>query len=75
MLEKEYEYYLNHMGEFSQAHKGQFVVIKGEQVLGFYDTMPNAIEKTNEHHAIGTFLVHRVNEVEDVARFHSRVLF
>lgn len=75
MLEKEYGYYLEHMGDFLPEHMGQFVVIKGEEVLGFYDTLPNAIEQTAKTHALGTFLVHQVKEEEEVQRFHSRVRF
>ena len=37
-LEKEFEYYLAHQAELVAKFDGKFVVIKGNEVLGAYDS-------------------------------------
>ena len=74
-LEKEYNYFLSTLAELKHEHDGKFVVIKGNSVLGYYDSMNAAIQGTTKTHEIGTFLVKRIEDQNDntVMRFHSRV--
>ena len=73
MLEKEYQYYLDHKPEFLEKYLGKCIVIKNDSVIGVYDTQPQALEQTLKTEKLGTFLAHVVREDEVVHRFHSRV--
>lgn len=76
-LEKEFRYYLSHQQDLATRYGGQFIVIKGEDVLGAYPTQDEAILKTVPEHPLGTFLVQFCDKsVESVSQtFHSRVVF
>ena len=76
-LEKEFDYYLAHQDELVKKYSGKFVVIKGEEVLGVYDSETEAIEKTSEQHELGTFLVQKceVGTAAYTQTYHSRVMF
>lgn len=56
-LEREFRYYLQHHQELVQKYSGKFLVIKGEGVIGVFDSDVDAIQKTSEQHELGTFLV------------------
>ncbi|MCD6502373.1 hypothetical protein J7L01_07195 [bacterium] len=74
-LEKEFEYYLAHQAELVEKFDGKFVVIKGNEVLGAYDSEIEAIKETMKEHELGTFLVQKCEEGEEsyTMTFHSRV--
>ena len=38
MLEKEFKYYKDHQSELIEKYNGKFIVIRGEQIVGIYDT-------------------------------------
>jgi hypothetical protein len=58
-LSKEFDYYLAHQDELVAKYSGRVVVIKNEGVIGDYDSEPEAIAETSEHHPLGSFLVQR----------------
>jgi len=76
-LEKEFEYYLAHQAELVEKFDGKFVVIKGNEVLGAYDSEIEAIRETMKDHELGTFLVQKCEEGEEsyTMTFHSRVSY
>lgn len=76
-LEKEFKYYLQHQAEFVKKHRGKFVVIKNDKVLGVYETEVDAIERTMEHHELGTFLVQKCEPGAEsyTHTYKSRVIF
>jgi len=76
-LEKEFKYYLEHQEELVKKHNGKFIVIKGEDVLGAYDSELEAIQEASKEHELGTFLVQEcVPGTESFTQtFHSRVRF
>jgi len=76
-LEKEFNYYLEHQEELVKEYKGKFIVIKGHEVLGDYDSELEAIEKTAANHEKGTFLVQQCLPGKEsyTKTFHSRVVF
>lgn len=43
MLENEREYYDAYLAEWQQSHPGKFVVVKDDQVLGFFDSLDEAL--------------------------------
>lgn len=77
ILEKEFDYYLQHQEELVKSYNGKFIVIKNCQVIGAYDSEIDAIEKTSLAHELGTFLVQKCESGSDsyTATFYSRVAF
>ena len=75
MLEKEYEYYQNNKDSLVKEHKGQFIVIKGNEVIGVYLSREEALKETAKTNKLGTFLIQEVTEKEgeEIQRFFSRV--
>lgn len=76
-LEKEYEYYLAHQQELAENHLGKFLVIKGQQVIGVFESDLAAVKETSEKHEIGTFLVQEceASGKRSSQTFQSRVAF
>jgi hypothetical protein len=76
-LKKEFRYYLDHQAELVKRYNGKFIVIKGQEVIGAYDSEIEAVEKTSETHELGTFLVQKCEPGSDnyTQVFHSRVMF
>ena len=78
ILEKEFKYYIDHRDQLIRDHEGQYIVIKGGQVIGVYSTQNEAIIETlKKRHELGTFLVQQVQAGDDSISqtFHSRVVF
>ena len=75
MLEKEFQYYLQHQEELVQKYNNRFVVIVGQQVVGDYDTFADAVIESQKKYQQGTFLVQRCSEGSKDYSFtyHSRV--
>jgi len=74
-FDNEFKFYLEKQGEFVESHNGEWVVIKGNNVLGFYDDQLQAIQETQKNYELGTFMVQRVTQGETgyTRTFHSRV--
>lgn len=51
-----------------QHHEGKFVVIKGDQILGAYDTKLDAVAVGHQHAGADAFLVKKVERVERPVR-------
>ena len=76
-LTAELDYYVAHQRELVAAHKGKFVVIKGQQVIAVYDDELTAVRETSKTHEQGTFLVQKCEDGNSgyTQTFHSRVVF
>jgi len=76
-LEKEFRYYLQNQAKFLELYKNKYLVIKGEEVLGAYDSEMQAIKETTKTHELGTFLVQQCEPGSGnyTQTFHSRVAF
>ena len=76
-LRQEFSYYLAHQGEFVKLHKGKFIVIKNQEVIGVYDSELEAISETAKHHELGTFLVQKCepDSNKSLQVYHSRAAF
>lgn len=76
-LEKEFEYYLAHQDELVKKYNEKFIVIKGQNVIGAYDSEIEAIEATSQKEEMGTFLVQKCEPGSDsyTQTYHSRVTF
>ena len=74
-LEKEFDYYIKHQSELVKTYKDKYIVIKGEAVLGSYDSLEDAVRETSKTEELGTFLVQKVEPGKSsyTQVFHSRV--
>ncbi len=76
MLENEYKYFKMVADELAKKHPHKFAVIKGETILGVYDSIKDALEITAKNHELGTFIIQQCEEPDkSIQRFHSRVAF
>ena len=76
-LEHEFNYYQEHREELLRLYEGKFVVIRGNQLLGAYDSELDAIRETSATYPLGTFLVQKCEAGDDslVQMFYSGVAF
>jgi len=76
-LDKEFNYYLDNQDDLVAQYDGRVVVIKGQSVIGVFDSELEAVEKTSEEHELGTFLVQRCGPGTEhyTTTYHSRVAF
>lgn len=76
MLEKEFEYYLKNKGKLVKEYEGKYIVIKGEEVVGVYDSELEAYQTSKDKYSLGTFLIQPCTKGDaDVSQtFHSRVV-
>ena len=74
-LERPLEVYRKHQEAFASEHHRQYVVIHGDDILGFYDDELEAYHEAKVRYKPGTFLLRRClrpdEEIEPM--FHSRV--
>ncbi len=69
-LEKELETYKSKLPELT-ASEGKFVLIRGDQVIGIFDTYADAIKEGYEKFELAPFLVKQIQAIERV-QFISR---
>lgn len=74
-LKDEFHYYLDHQEELVKKYNGKVLAIKGQEVIGVYNSELEAVTKTRKIHEMGTFLVQRCSpgDKDYTATFHSRV--
>ena len=71
-LEQEYNFFLSHLKEFSKTHLNEFVVIKYEQVIGFFDSYENALRTgLARFGSQPPFFIKEVKEEEEIHYFHG----
>lgn len=77
MLDKEFNYYIDNQAKLIKKYDGKYIVIKGFEVIGSYDTEADAYYETQKKHKLGTFLIQLCKQGKDnyTQTFHSRVIF
>ena len=66
MLEKEREYFKKQRDEWLSRHAGKFVLIKGEELIGVFDTQQEALTEGARRFGTASFLVRQVEESEQL---------
>lgn len=76
-FDTELGFYLEHQAEFFDQYPHKFLVFKGRELLGVYESMVDAVARTSETHPIGTFFVQECESpsISTIQTFHSRVSF
>ena len=68
MLDLERQTFADKSAEWSRLHPGRFVVVKGDQLLGAFDTIEEALGAGARSFGLSPFLVRRLGEpVEQVS--------
>jgi hypothetical protein len=68
-IDVEWEFYRREVGRLlAEGHEGKFVLIKGEAVIGFYDTWEAAYRAGVERYLRQGFMVHQVRSREPLLR-------
>jgi len=77
MLEKDFEYYLQHQDELVQKYSGKFLLIFQEQVVGDYPTFEEAIREASKKYGLGNVLIQKCEPGTQAytQTFQSRVAF
>ncbi len=74
VLDAELEAYAAHRDELLGSHVGKFVLLKDEDVIGVFDTKPDAIRAGYERFGNVPFLVKQVIQVEAPQNYTSNLL-
>ena len=64
MLNKELETYEANKNGFLAKHKGKFVLIKGNKIVGVFDTSNDAVNRGYEEFGNTPFLVKEILEID-----------
>jgi hypothetical protein len=65
MLETEIKYYEKNKKEWLAKREDQFVLIKDEQLIGFYPTVESALSEGARLYGLGPYLVRQILEQEE----------
>ena len=69
VLSKETEIYNKNKASLLKTDSGKFVLIKGNDIIGIYDTKNDAIKMGIEKFDNSPFLVKKITEKEEVINF------
>ncbi|QGW26710.1 hypothetical protein [Phnomibacter ginsenosidimutans] len=77
MLEIEFKYFLDNKKELVGKYASKFIVIRGQEVVGVFDSEIEALLDSQDKYQAGTFLIQLCdpNEASYSQTFHSRVVF
>ena len=65
-LEKEYRLYLTNLTQFVSEHRHQYVLIRRQRVVGFYDSYEGALKAGLNSFGNVAFFIKEVEETENV---------
>jgi hypothetical protein len=65
LLERERAFYAAHETEWAAAHPGRFVVVKGDRLLGAFDSIEEALAAGAASFGLDSFLVRKLGEKRD----------
>ncbi len=74
MLEQEIAFYNEKLPEWLQQHANRFVLVKGQELVGFYDTNEDALTEGARRFGLQSFLVRRVEPTQTDVRIPALTL-
>jgi hypothetical protein len=77
MLDKELQYYIDNQSELVKNYKGKYLVIKGQSIIGVFNSEIEAYSETVKKHELGTFLIQECQPGDEnyTQTFRTRVIF
>lgn len=76
-LSIEFKFYLSNQKELVEKYRGKFLVIRGEKVVGDFDSFEDALNNSQKEFDLGTFLIQECLPGEEnyTQTFHTRAIF
>ena len=71
LLQQEYQFYLDHRKEFMPDHLNQFVLIKEDEVAGFFNSYEEALRAGLKTFGNIPFFIKEILKKEEVHFFHQ----
>lgn len=65
-LELERKVFDDHIEEWRSSHVGEFVLIHGKEVVGFYDSLQKAFSQGTELYGMADFFIEHILPAETV---------
>jgi hypothetical protein len=65
LLERERAVYAEHEAEWARVHPGRYVVLKGDRLLGTFDSIEQALAAGAASFGLDSFLVRKLGEKQD----------
>lgn len=74
-LDHETAVFAKHIDEWRKAHLGQVVLVKGDDVIGFYPSLEQAFREGTSRFGLEPFLVRQIvpNDVVNVSFYGRRM--
>lgn len=57
MLDREINYYRKNRDKFKKLYSDKYVVIKGNDIIGIYESHDIAYHEARKNHEVGTFII------------------
>ena len=57
MFEAELTFFITHQGEFVEKYNGKSLVLRGDELVGVYDTPLQAYMEAQKRFELGTFMI------------------
>jgi hypothetical protein len=73
-LNREQAVYETHLSEWVSDHEGEYVLIKGDKVDGFYESRDEALRAGYSRFGIGPLFVKQVSPCEPVHRIPNALI-
>lgn len=67
-LETERKFFNDHQPRWPEAYPGKFVLVKGEALIGVFDSDTTAVSEGIQRFGLESFLVRGVSEKEETIR-------
>jgi pilus assembly protein TadC len=65
MLEKELAFYEKNLDNWLSLYPGKFILVKGEELVGVYDTNEQALAAGASHFGLASYLIRRVEKSKE----------
>jgi hypothetical protein len=77
LLEKEFNFFIRNQEKLVKKYKGKHIAIKGNKILGEYNSLSEAVKETAKHEKLGTFLIQKCESSKKAytQTYHSRAKF
>lgn len=77
MLDKEFQFYIDHQEDLVDKYFGKYLVIKDLSVVGVYNSEIEAYSESVKKYELGTFLIQECMPGEEnyTQTFRTRVIF
>jgi len=73
-LQQERKFFLEHQADWRKMHPGKFVLVKGEALIGVFDSDNTAVSEGIRRFGLESFLVRNVEEMEEAIRIPALML-